>query len=293
MRYVQLRAFHHVATCGGFSRAAEELHLTQPAISDQVRKLEEEYDILLFNRLKKQVSLTPEGVRLFDITRRMFDAEEQARDLLSESRTLRAGTLRIVADSTLHVIAILARFRARYPGVAIEISAGNSQEVIDRLYAFEADIGVLGAVPDSRDFVKVPLNATPISAFVARGHPLAERPALTLAELADQPLVMRERGSKTRLKLETAAAAAGVALTPAIIAEGREAVREIVASGTGVGVVSVAEFGSDPRLVLIPIADRADLVMEEALICLRERRNGALVTAFLNVARAQVPSASV
>src|SRR5690606_35381641 len=81
MRYVQLRAFHYVAVCGGFSRAAEELYLTQPAISDQVRKLEEEYDILLFNRHKKQVSLTPQGERLLEITRRLFDNENQALEL--------------------------------------------------------------------------------------------------------------------------------------------------------------------------------------------------------------------
>ena len=75
VRYVQLRAFHYVATCGGFSRAAEELPLTQPAISDQVRKLEEEYDILLFNRMRKQVTLTSAGEALLQITRRLFDCE--------------------------------------------------------------------------------------------------------------------------------------------------------------------------------------------------------------------------
>src|SRR5690606_7028587 len=84
MRYVQLRAFHYVAICGGFSRAAEELFLTQPAISDQVRKLEEEYDILLFNRQRKQVTLTPAGEKLLAITLRMFDTESQALELLSE-----------------------------------------------------------------------------------------------------------------------------------------------------------------------------------------------------------------
>eukprot|EP01133_Synstelium_polycarpum_P030683 gene30683-38234_t len=89
MRYVQLRAFHHVAIYGGFSRAAEMLFLTQPAISDQVRKLEEEYDILLFNRNKKQVTLTEAGQRLLEITHRMFDTEQQALELLSESRALR------------------------------------------------------------------------------------------------------------------------------------------------------------------------------------------------------------
>ena len=116
MRYVQLRAFHFVATCGGFSRAAEKLHLTQPAISDQVRKLEDEYDVLLFNRQKKQVALTTFGKKLLEVTHRMFDIERQAQELLSESRALGTGTLRIMADSAQHLQPILGPFRRKYPG---------------------------------------------------------------------------------------------------------------------------------------------------------------------------------
>ena len=88
MRYVQLRAFHYVAICGGFSRAAEAMFLTQPAVSDQVRKLEEEYDVLLFNRHKKQVTLTETGQRLLEITRRMFDIEQQALSSLIDEQPL-------------------------------------------------------------------------------------------------------------------------------------------------------------------------------------------------------------
>lgn len=287
MRYVQLRAFHYVAVSGGFSRAAEELFLTQPAISDQVRKLEEEYDILLFNRHKKQVTLTPAGERLLEITRRFFDYENQARELLSESRVLRAGTLRIVADSALHVLKILARFQEKYPGVGVTISGGNSESVIENLFSYEADIGVLGEIPQGREFETILLNATPIAAFVAAGHPIAGRDRLTFNDLKELPLVMRERGSKTRTKFEEAASAAGHEFSPAIVAEGREAVREIVASGIGVGFVSAAEFGEDPRLVRIPLEGEENMVMQETLICLRERRGGKLVNAFLEIARSQ------
>lgn len=284
MRYVQLRAFHHVAVSGGFSRAAEVLHLTQPAISDQVRKLEEEYDVLLFNRHKKQVSLTPQGERLLDITRRLFDSEQQALELLSEVRALRSGTLRIVADSAHHLLHILARFRDRYPGVRISVRSGNTESVLDALHGYEADIGVLGNMPDSRDIEALKLNSTPIVAFVARDHPAAGRISLTFRDLAGLPLVLREEGSRTRAKLEDTARQTGIVLTPAIEAEGREAVREIVASGAGVGFVSAAEFGSDARLVSIPIAGGEGMVMDEALICLRERKTGNLVQAFFEVA---------
>lgn len=283
MRYVQLRAFHHVAVCGGFSRAAEMLFLTQPAISDQVRRLEEEYDVLLFNRHKKQVTPTEAGRRLLEITRRMFDAEQQALELLSESRALRSGTLRIVADAAHHLLHILGRFRRKYPGIHVAVRAGNTETVIASLYSYEADIGVLGEVPAGRDFEVVRLNSTPVVAFVSIGHPLARAGSLSVEELAQLPLVMRERGSRTRAKLEELAAAHGLELKPAIEAEGREAVREVVASGAGVGFVSAAEFGHDARLVQIPIA-APQMLMDEALICLRERSGGKLVRAFLDIA---------
>lgn len=291
MRFVQLRAFHYVAICGGFSRAAEELFLTQPAISDQVRKLEEEYDILLFNRQRKQVTLTPAGEKLLAITRRLFDCQQQALDLLSESRALRSGTLRIVADSAHHLLGILGAFRERHPGVRIEMRAGNSETVIESLFRYDADIGVLGDVPSGRGFEVVRLGSTPIVAFVAADQPAARRASLSIADLAALPLVLRERGSKTRRKLEDAAAAEGIELAASIEAEGREAVREIVASGAGVGVVSQAESGVDPRLVTIPI-DGPEMLMEETLVCLTERAQGKLVRAFLDNARAQADLAS-
>lgn len=286
MRHVQLRAFHHVALTGSFSGAAEALHVTQPAISDQVRKLEQEYDALLFNRAKRQVTLTGAGRDLLAVTRRLFDAEDQALQLLSENRALQGGTLRIVADSAAHVLRVLASFRARYPGVRVTIRSGNSQQVMESLHAYDADLGVVGEVPVGEVFDHLRLNATPITAFVAAGHPLAGRSRLGLADLSGQTLVLRERGSKTRTKLEQAASAAGIALVAAIEAEGREAVREIVASGAGIGFVSGAEFIPDIRLVALPLDHDDLLMMEEALICLRERRNGKLVRAFMDTARA-------
>jgi len=284
LRYVQLRAFHYVAISGGFSRAAEALCLTQPAISDQVRKLEEEYDVILFNRHKKQVSLTRAGQQLLEITRRLFDVEKQALELLSESRALRAESLRVVADSAHHMLHILGRFRERYPGIAMVVSSGNSEEVIAQLYDYEAEVGILGEVPESRDFEVIKLSSTPLIAFTNRDHPLSGRKAITLAELSEQMLVLRERGSKTRQSIEAAARAKGLALIPSIEAEGREAVREIVATGGGVGVVSAAEFGQDPRLLPIRLSD-SEVLMDEALVCLRERAAGKVIRAFFETAR--------
>lgn len=284
MRYVQLRAFHHVAIHGGFSRAANELLLTQPAISDQVRKLEEEYDVLLFNRQRKQVVLTPAGEQLLTITRRMFETETQAMELLSESRALRAGRLSIMADAVHHVLPVLTAFRERYPGVRVVLRSGNTETISRALASYETDIGVIGDMPPMRDTESVQLNSSPILACVARGHPLAGQGPVPLATLARHPLVGREQGSKTRKKVEETAEAAGLDLRFAIEAEGREAMREIVAMGLGVGFVSEAEFGHDPRLMPVVI-DGPPMAMDEVMLCLKERAEAKTIRAFFATAR--------
>lgn len=284
MRYAQLRAFHHVAVAGGFSRAAEALHLTQPAVSDQVRQLEESYDILLFDRSRKQVRLTEAGEDLLRITLRMFEAENEAAEFLTEARSLRTGHLRIMADAPHHLLHILAAFRDRYPGIRISLSTGNSDQVVAALRAYEADVGVMGGMPEVSGLTGAVLDASPIVAFVARSSPLAARSDLALRDLPSLPLVLREEGSKTRAKLLAAAEAEGFSLSPAIEAEGREAVREIVAAGGGVGFVSMAEFGADARLRPIPLRPEAGLMMEEAVVCLDQRRDVRLIRAFMELA---------
>lgn len=287
MRYVQLRAFHNVAVHGGFSRAAEALHLTQPAISDQVRKLEAEYDIRLFDRQRKQIRVTDAGKKLLEITYRLFEVEQQALDYLSETQTLRTGQLNIVADAAHHILHVLTPFRRSNPGVFISVHGGNTETAIERLQSYEADIGVVGDVPANREFETVKLNSSPIVAFTARGGPLSRQSSTTFKELMCHPLVLRETGSKTRAKLEEEARRHGIRITGSIEAEGREAVREIVAAGGGVGVVSEAEFGQDSRLVKIPISDSA-MTMDESIICLRERLESKVIRAFMSVANAEM-----
>lgn len=284
MRYVQLRAFHHVALAGSFSQAARDLSLTQPAISDQVRWLEEEYDVPLFVRKRRQLTLTPAGTRLLAATRRLFDAEGEALDVLQEERSLRAGMLRIAADSVDHVLDVLTVYRERFPGIRIRIVGGNSSSIVEDLLAYDVDIGVLGELADERPFEVLSLNVSPVVLFVARSHPLAGHASLSLQALSAWPLVMREEGSRTRMMVEKLAEAKGIALRCAIEAEGREAVRRIVAAGVGVGMVSQAEFDNDPRLVKIALEGQP-LTMHEKLICLKDRRNGKAIQAFFATAR--------
>ncbi len=290
MKYVQLRAFHHVALHGGFSAAARALGLTQPAVSDQVLALEQTHDVLLFERHQKRVTLTPQGEKLFAITRPMFEYLTRAQELLAETRALASGELRIIADSAYHVTGVLSRFRARYPGVHVTLRAGNSQAVEAELAAWRADIGVLGSTVAQGRFQTVHLGTSPIIAFAARGFsPMPASPA-RLRDLAALPLVFRERGSKTRQKLEASARAQSIPLRPAIEAEGREAVREIVAAGGGIGFVSEAEYGRDERLVKIAILG-PPIPMEETVVCMAQRSEVRAIRAFMAMARESAPPA--
>ncbi len=284
MRYVQLRAFHNVAVHGGFSRAAAALFLTQPAISDQVKKLEQEYDILLFNRDQKQVTLTKQGQRLLKITNRLFETERQAADLLSEARTLGVGKLKIIADSIMHIVDILSLFRKRYPGIKIEVQAGNSREIVEKLRTYQADIGVLGEMPASGKFKAIKLSSTRLVAYVCREHELSACQGMTLEEIVKYPLILREKGSKTRQIFEDMAGRRGLDVHPVIVANGRGAVGEIIAGGAGVGIISAAEFGGNSRLVSFEILN-CTIEMDEALICLKERKANKLINAFMALAK--------
>ncbi|MBO9477867.1 LysR family transcriptional regulator [Shimia sp. R11_0] len=284
MRHSQLKAFHHVALMGGFSRAAEALFLSQPAISEQVRKLEQDHDVLLFHRERKRVRLTLAGEQLFRLTKQFFEIEQQIEENLSEASASTEGEIRILVDSAHHVTDILRRFLKRYPKVTVSMQVGNTENIIEALRAYNAEIGVIGSQEAGKDVTTLDLGATDIVAFVAREVIAEDKPSITLEELSNYPLVFREQGSQTRQKLVDAAAGQGRTLTPAIVAEGREAVREIVASGAGIGFVSKAEYVQDPRVQQMELAD-LDVSMSETLVHLTQRRDVRVIRLFMEIAR--------
>lgn len=280
MRYSQLRAFHHVALHGGFSRAATALNQTQPALSDQVRKLEQAHDTLLFHRDHKQVRLTNAGEGLFRLTRQYFELETGIGEYLSRSRASVHGTLRIVADSALHVTEALSRFQEAYPKVFVSLQTGNTAEVLARLRDYDAEVGVVGNIEPASDLVQHELGRTPIIAIAAKGFLPSGTKLLRFEELRDWPLVFRETGSHTRRALEEEASRRGIKLAPTIAVDGREAMREVVASGAGLGFVSEAEFGHDSRLRKVPITN-LKIEMTETLVHMSMRSDVPVIRAFL------------
>ncbi|MFN4141041.1 LysR substrate-binding domain-containing protein [Aestuariivirga sp.] len=270
MRHAQLKAFHAVAVHGGFSRAAEALGLTQPAVSDHVRKLEEAYGVQLFTRAASGVSLTDMGRKLFAIAERQFEAEAQAAELLSRGRTLEEGQLTIGADAAVHILPELARFRLRHPKLSLRLVTGNSAQLLRRLEDFSIDIAVTAERPPEPSFLARKLRSDRLVAVVQRSSKLARLREIGFGELVRLPLILREEGSMTRRLLLEEAARRGLAIPAAIEIESREAAREAAAHGLGLAIMSEGELVPDGRLAVLAVPDWGT-EMEEWMICLKSR----------------------
>ncbi len=275
-----LRAFHLVAEAGSFSAAGRASGVGQPTLSAQVKALEATYGVALFDRRGRGVSPTPLGHDLHALTTRLFAAEEEARALLAGSATLLRGHLRIAADSATHVMPMLATVKARHTGLTFSLAIGNSSDVVDRVLEYHADVAVTARrVSDPRLHSRL-LSHDRLVLFVRTDHTLAARGAIPIRAVAEHDLVLRERGSITREVFEARLSDAGVRPHALLEVQTREAVREAVLAGFGVGVAFEAELPSQPDLARVLVED-ADLAVAEYAVCLEERRRLPLVRAFL------------
>ncbi len=275
----QLKAFHAVASTGSFTRAAELLTVTQPAVSEHVRKLEQAYGAALFTRQHRGVVLTELGKKLFTLSERSAEAEEAVRALLSQAKTLDVGHLTLGADAARHVMPILKKFRAKYPSVTLKLVGGNSTELIARLQAFEIDFAVVGKAPADPTLEASRVSSDRLIVVVAARSALAAKSHTTWRELAAQPLILREPGSHTRELLLAAFQQHGLQAQPVLEVETREACFEAVAQGLGVAVVSAGELPHDKRIAPLKIAGAVP-EMKEWLVSLKARANLRLMQAF-------------
>ena len=282
MRLTQLRSFHAVATVGSFTGAAHSLHLSQPTVTMQVGQLEELYKVELFHRAGRRVLPTEMGERLLHLSRQIFSLEAEALQLLRESGELRSGHLRVAAVGPAQVTAMLAVFHQRYPGIRISVSTGNSQDVLDRLADYSADVGVLAQVASDRRFVSMPYSEHPVVIFCSTQHRFARRRSIRTAELAHEKLILRELGSTTRMAIEQALRQAQI--EPDVVMEvgSREIIREAVAQNLGVAAVSEVEFVPGPGLHAVRLDD-AQIRTHVHMACLAERRDMRMVRAFFEV----------
>ena len=247
------------------------------------RALEQRYGIALFRRLGQRIELTEFGRELWQRTRRAFAQIDDVEELLASAGELRVGRLEIGADGPFAVMDLVAAFIGRYPGVRVAVRIGNAARVLSDLREARTDLAVLNLIEPDAALHSEALSEDRIVAFVTRAHPLARRRRLELAELAAAPLILREPGSATRALLLQALARAGLAPNVVLELGSREAVREAVLAGLGVGTVFAKELVLDPRLRSVDLAG-SGLCAAVSLACLPERRELRAVQAFFALA---------
>jgi DNA-binding transcriptional LysR family regulator len=200
-----LHLLRTVASCESYSRAAERLGISQPAVSMQIRKLEESVGLPLVTARGRSLALTEAGQALAAYADRILRLSDEAEQAMAEYRGLRRGRLRVAASSTPGAYLLppaLAAFRRDHPDVAVTLEVGNTRMALGLVEAGLADLAVVGeAAPDEVEVRLQPLCDDCLVVVVAPAHPWASRTSITAADLAAEPLILREEGSNTRAVL--------------------------------------------------------------------------------------------
>ncbi|HYH18772.1 MAG TPA: LysR substrate-binding domain-containing protein [Azospirillum sp.] len=239
LTFRQLRAFEVIARHGSFSRAAEEMFLTQPALSIQMKKIADDVGLPLFDTSGRKVRLTEAGEALRVLAREVSDSIARFEQVVDDLKGLKRGRLRLagVTSAEYFLPRLLGPFCAAYPGIDVELVVANREEVLERLRRNDDDLYVFGQPPDDMPVESAAFLENPLVVVAPDGHPLAGR-AVSLAEVMAHPLLMREKGSGTRIAVERLLAEHG--LRPHIRMElgSTEAIKQAVLGGLGLAVVS-------------------------------------------------------
>lgn len=278
-----LRAFHVVAEAGSFTGAAARLQLSQPTLSQQVQALEKRYDVTLFHRSGRSIRLTRLGEQVHALTTRSAQVETAIEQLLQDSGNVRSGELRLAASAPVHAIPIFAELERRHPGLDVQLTTGNSEQVVTAVLDRQADLAITADPGDHHGLHAEPLLRNDLIAIVPRSHRLAAATQIAAKEFAGERLVLREPMSMTRRRFTAAMAAAGLSCGEVLTVDSREAVQVAVREGIGIGITASREVPDDPQVVPVSITD-LELSMTEYLVCRAELRDRQPVRTALAIA---------
>jgi DNA-binding transcriptional LysR family regulator len=284
----QLRIFKMVADHHNFSRAAEALHLSQPAVSHQIKALSAAVAAPLFEEIGRRIHLTSAGTLVYEHASRIIADFEMAGRALDELHGLRRGLLRLSGDTTVGIYVlpdVLGAFREAYPDVDVNLDVGNRQHVYDRLIANEADFAVVGRLWPRPT---IPLATRPflpneLIAIAAARHPLAGTKRISIARLAEEPFITREPGSGTRETAEGALRRAGRPVRTVMELASNGAIKRAVARGLGVAIISRHAVTMEIRLGLLAELAVAGFPLRRQwhMVYARDKRFGPVERAFL------------
>ncbi|MFZ3042936.1 MAG: LysR substrate-binding domain-containing protein [Thiobacillus sp.] len=239
----QFRVFEAVARHLSFSRAAEELHLSQPAVSMQVRGIETILGMRLTEQLGKKIFLTEAGREVLHASRTITARLDDMQANLAQLRSVDTGRLNLAATSTVNVVAtdILARFRGRHPGVTVHLDVSNRAAVLDQLVGNRIDLAIMGQVPDGLglELEAIRFMDNPLVVIAPPDHPLVGKKNISVASLAAESFLVREAGSGTRGAMERFFAARELEIQSSMEMSSNEAIKQAVQAGLGLGILSL------------------------------------------------------
>ncbi len=238
----QLQVFEAIVRLGSFTRAAEELFLTQPTVSLQIKKLADAMGLPLFEHVGRGVQPTEAGRELYDACRRMFETLANLEMKLADLKGMKRGRLRVGVITTAKYFTpeILGEFSQLYPGIELSLKVTNRDSIIGRMHDNEDDLYIMGQPPhDELDIVEYPFAPNPLVMMAPRDHPLVGQKRIPLARIAEEPFILREPGSGIRDA--TMRLFDGQGLRPQVRMElgSNEAIKHAVVAGLGISVLSM------------------------------------------------------
>ena len=237
----QLQVFEKVASHLNYSRAAEELYLSQPAVSMQIKQLEEHIGLPLLEQMGKKIFLTEAGRELFHYARSISQQLAEMEAVFDEMKGLGRGklTLSVVNTANYFTPQLLAKFCKQHPNINVILQVANRDAVLKQLADNSTDLAIMGQPPDGMDIVAESFLDNPLVVIAAPDHPLAKIPHIQFAQLAQETFLSREKGSGTRSAMERVFALHGVQPRISMEMETNEAIKQAVQAGMGLGILSL------------------------------------------------------
>ncbi len=261
----QLRVFESVATHGSFTRAAKALHLTQPAVSMQIKQLEENLGVALFEHLGKKIFLTDAGNEFYHTSRSISRQLAESERYIENLKGVRRGHLNLLVASTANYFAtsLLATFMQRHPGITFTLDVTNRQRILEALAGNEPDLVIMGQPPEQLDVEAEAFMQNPLVVVVGKGHALyRKRTTLSAEQLQQERFVLREQGSGTRTALERFFDKRGLNLDAPMEFGSNETIKQAVQAGLGLALVSRHTIQLELEAKVLRILEVEDLPIQ-------------------------------
>lgn len=270
----QLRVFQQVATLQSFSQAARNLHLTQPAISMQIKQLEEVTGLPLFVKSGRSKQLTDAGYEILALSQNILQQIDKTQLRLKQISEGHLGRLKLVVASTVSSVAtkLLAAFNELYPGMHIYFDVTNREGLIQQLKSNEADIVLMGQPPENMNLTTVAFMQNPLVVIANTNHPLSlQQKPVSLQQLLNYGFIVREAGSGTRLAMERFFNEKNVTLTTTMQMNSNDAIKQSVEAGLGLGVVSFHTLENELREKRLKIIDAEGFPIQRSWFLVKNR----------------------